>query len=129
MTFLLLLLTACTTIALLPTPDLVQRAIAIQLKQTKQDLSQKIDLDFQSFDINHLSISKQQPLTIENLPAYRVLGTYDLTVQLPKRSLKQPQKPFEIYLQIQKEGKTWRLLVPETTTKDHQQIWQSYLIL
>ncbi|MBD2165237.1 hypothetical protein H6G04_12605 [Calothrix membranacea FACHB-236] len=129
LTALLVLLTACGTIGLLPTNQLVQKAIALQLEQTQQQLSQKLDLDLQGFDIEKLAISEQKPLTIENLPAFRVRGTYDLIIKLPKRRLTQPQQPFEVYLQIQREGKTWRLLLPERVNKDTQPIWHSYLIL
>jgi hypothetical protein len=100
-TILIIFLTACTTIALLPTPELVQKAIALQLEQTQQQLNQQLDLNFQKFNIQRISITQQQPLTIENLPAYRVQGNYDFTVKLPKRSFKQLEKPFEVYLQIQ----------------------------
>ncbi|MBD2677509.1 MULTISPECIES: hypothetical protein [Nostoc] len=125
---LLLLLTACGSIGLLPTSELVQKAIALELEQTQQKLSQQLDLDFQGFEIKRLSISQEQPLTIENLPAFRVQGTYDLIVKLPKRSLTQAKKPFNLYLQIQQEGKTWRLLLPDKGSKDMQPIWRSYLI-
>jgi hypothetical protein len=125
----LVFLTSCSSIVLLPTSELVQKAIAIQLEQTQQQLKQKVDLDFQKFNIKALSITKQQPLTIENLPAFRVRGTYDLTVELPKRQFTQSQKPFEVYLQIQKEGKTWRLLLPEDSSTNPPKIWHSYLIL
>ncbi|MBW4688838.1 MAG: hypothetical protein KME40_28065 [Komarekiella atlantica HA4396-MV6] len=125
---LLVLLTACGSIGLLPTSELVQKAIALELKQAQQKLNQQLDLDFQSFEIKHLSITQEQPLTIENLPAFRVRGSYDLIVKLPKRSLTQPQKPFEVYLQIQQEGKTWRLLLPEKGSENTQPIWRSYLI-
>ncbi|MBD2413778.1 hypothetical protein FACHB389_31570 [Nostoc calcicola FACHB-389] len=125
---LLVLLTACGSIGLLPTSELVQKAIAFELEQTQQKLSQQLDLDFQGFEIKRLSITQEQPLTIENLPAFRVRGTYDLIVKLPKRRLTQPQKPFNIYLQIQQEGKTWRLLLPDKGSKDTQPIWRSYLI-
>ncbi|WP_414568317.1 hypothetical protein [Nostoc sp. CCY 9925] len=125
---LLVLLTACGSIGLLPTSELVQKAIAFELEQTQQKLSQQLDLDFQGFEIKRLSISQEQPLTIENLPAFRVRGTYDLIVKLPKRSLTQPNKPFNVYLQIQQEGKTWRLLLPDKGSKDTQPIWRSYVI-
>ncbi|WP_138501839.1 hypothetical protein [Nostoc sp. PA-18-2419] len=125
---LLVLVTACGTIGLLPTSSLVQKAIAFELEQSQQKLSQQLDLDFQGFEIKRLSITQEQPLTIENLPAFRVQGTYDLIIKLPKRSLTQPQKPFQVYLQIQQEGKTWRLLLPEKGSKNTQSIWRSYLI-
>ncbi|WP_392534349.1 hypothetical protein [Nostoc sp. C117] len=125
---LLVLVTACGSIGLLPTSELVQKAIAFELEQTQQKLSQQLDLDFQGFEIKRLSISQEQPLTIENLPAFRVRGTYDLIVKLPKRQLTQPKKSFEVYLQIQQEGKTWRLLLPDKDSKNTKPIWRSYLI-
>jgi len=128
-TILIIFLTACSSIALLPTPELVQKAIALQLEQTQQQLNQQLDLNFQKFNIQRISITQEQPLTIENLPAYRVQGNYDFTVKLPKRSFKQVEKPFEVYLQIQKEGKSWRLLIPEKNSQYPQPKWHSYLIL
>ena len=128
-TILIIFLTACTSIVLLPTPELVQKAIALQLKQTQQQLNQQLDLNFQKVNIQRISITQQQPLSIENLPAYRVKGNYDFTVKLPKRSFQQIEKPFEVYLQIQKEGKSWRLLIPEKNSQHSQAKWHSYLIL
>ncbi|WP_026733897.1 hypothetical protein [Fischerella sp. PCC 9605] len=122
------LLTACTTTVLAPTSQLVEKAIALQLEKTQQQLNQQLDLDFQGFKINHLSINQEKPLTIQNLLTYRVRGTYNLTFKLPKRQLTQPQKPFEVYLQLQQEGKTWRLLLPEKVRKDTEPVWHSYLI-
>jgi hypothetical protein len=88
----------------------------------------QLDLDFQGFEIKRLSITQEQPLTIDNLPAFHVRGTYDLIVKLPKRRLTQPQQAFDVYLQIQQEGKTWRLLLPEKGSQNTQSIWRSYLI-
>ena len=122
------LLTACTNSVLAPTRQIVRSAIALQLEQTQQQLNQQLDLDFQGFEINRLSITQRKALTVENLPTYRVQGTYNLTFKLPKRKLAQPQKPFEVYLQLQREGKTWRLLVPENHGKDSRQVWRSYSI-
>ncbi|MFM7366068.1 MAG: hypothetical protein ACKO11_16550 [Cuspidothrix sp.] len=126
---LLILVTACTSIALLPTPELVQKAIALQLEQTQQQLNQQLDLNLKKSNIQRISITQQQPLTIENLPAYRIQGNYDLSIKLANRNLKQLKKPFEIYLQIQKEGKSWRLLIPEKNIQHSQAKWHSYLIL
>jgi hypothetical protein len=122
------LLTACTTSVLAPTSQLVEKAIALQLQKTQQQLKQQLDLDFKGFEIHHLAITKKQPLTIQNLLTYRVRGTYDLIFKLPKRQLKQPHKPYEVYLQLQQEGKTWRLLLPEKEGKETNPVWRSYLI-
>lgn len=125
---LLVVLTACGSIGLLPTSELVQKAIAVQLEQTQKQLNQKLELDFRGFEIKRLTIIQEKPLTIQNLPAFRVQGNYDLILKLPKRQLTQPQQAFDIYLQIQQEGKTWRLLLPDKGSQDTQPIWRSYLI-
>ncbi|WP_066381088.1 MULTISPECIES: hypothetical protein [unclassified Anabaena] len=125
---LLLLLVGCGNVGLLPTSELVQKAIALQLAQTQAQLNQHLDLNFQGFEIKHLKISREEPLTVESLPAFRVRGTYDLIFQLPKRQLTKLQQPFEVYLQIQQEGKTWRLLLPSKDSLDAATVWRSYLI-
>ncbi|MBD2384129.1 hypothetical protein [Cylindrospermum sp. FACHB-282] len=126
---LLVLLTNCGSVSLVPSSELVQKAIALQLEQTQQQLSQKLDIEFRGFDIKRLSITQEKPLTIQNLLSYKVQGTYDLVLKLPKqRNLTQPQKAFEVYLQLQRERKTWRLLYPEQGSQNTQAIWRSYLI-
>ncbi|MDP5338079.1 MAG: hypothetical protein NWQ28_05825 [Nodularia sp. (in: cyanobacteria)] len=127
--FLVVFLVGCGTVGLLPSTGLVQKAIALQVEQTRQQLNEKLDLDFQGFEVKGLKIRQEQPLTIESLPAFQVRGTYDLILNLPKRQLKQLQQPFEVYLQIQQEGKSWRLLVPALDSKNSQKTWRSYLIL
>ncbi|MEA5581334.1 hypothetical protein VB620_08285 [Nodularia harveyana UHCC-0300] len=126
---LLVFLAGCGTVGLLPNTQLVQKAIALQVEQTQAQLNEKLDLDFQGFDIKDLKIRQELPLTIQNLPAFRVRGTYDLILHLPTRQLKQLEQPFEVYLQIQQEGKSWRLLVPEQNNTTVPQSWHSYLIL
>lgn len=126
----LLLLNACTSLVLLPSDQIVEKAILIQVEQTQKELQEKLDLDFKTFAIQHLSITKKQPVTIGKLPTYHIQGNYDLTVQLPEKNLSQPQKPFDIYLQIQQEGKSWRLLIPENkNNQDKPSVWHSYLVL
>ncbi|WP_427161371.1 hypothetical protein ACQFX9_07240 [Aliinostoc sp. HNIBRCY26] len=125
---LLMLLVGCGNIGLLPTSELVEKAIALQLEQTQQQLNQQLNIKFQGFKIQHLKIRQEQPLTIENLPAFRVKGDYDLVFQLPQRQLKKLQQPFDLYLQIQKEGKTWRLLLPTKESLNGQTVWRSYVI-
>ena len=117
------LLTACGTSRLEPNSQLVQRAIALKFEQTQQQ-----DVDFKGFEVNRVAITQQEPLVIQDLPAYYVRGTYNLTVKLPKRQVSQQQNPFEVYLQRQKEGKTWRLALPQSTGKDIASDWLTYSI-
>ena len=128
---LLVLLTNCGTVGLEPSNQLVQRALALQLKQTQQQLNKELWESGQSalpkFEINQLVINEHLPQVIQNLPAYRVRGTYDRTVHLPKRRVTQQQNPFVVYLQRQKEGKTWRLALPQSTGNEARG-WRTYLI-
>ena len=126
------LLTACSTVGLEPSSQLVQRALALEFSQTQQQLSQQLYPSGRSqspnFEINRVVITQQEPLVIQNLSAYHVKGTYDLTLNLPQRRVNQQQNPFEVYLQRQKEGKTWRLALPQSTDKDANPVWRTYLI-
>lgn len=122
------LLTACGTAKLEPSSQLAQRAIALRLEQTQQQISQQLGLDFREFEINRVGITQQEPLVIQDLPAYHVRGTYDLTLKLPGRGVNQQQNPFDVYIQRQKEGKTWRLAIPQSIGKDTAPAWRTYLI-
>lgn len=122
---LLVLLTACGNVGLEPSSRLVQRAIALQVEQTQQQLSQQLGLNVLGFEINQVAVTKQEPLMIQNLAAYHVQGTYNVTLKLPRRVTQ--QNPFDIYLQRQKEGKTWRLALPRMGN-DPKLIWSTYLI-
>ena len=124
---LLMLLTACSFGTPSPNKQLVKKGIALSIQETQQQLSKNLDLDFQGIEINHLSVKRRKLMTVEHLPAFRIQGNYDLNLKLPKRTLEQPQKTFDIYLQLQKEGKTWRILLPPTSNQDTPE-WHSYLV-
>ncbi|OKH25932.1 hypothetical protein [Chroogloeocystis siderophila] len=119
---LFVLLTACSS-GMQPSKKLVQSAIALQLEQTQQQLSKQLGVDFQGLKVEHIKIEQREPTEIQSLPSYHVRGTYDLTLKLP-HTLTQKQNAFDVYLQRQQEGKTWRLLIPQ---KDPS-TWLSYLI-
>ncbi|KJH70006.1 hypothetical protein [Aliterella atlantica] len=117
------LLTACSGVGVEPNRELVQKAIALQMQQTQQQLQQQV----RDLDIKHIKIAQKQPISIQDLPGYRVQGTYDLKIKLPKQQLTQPKNPFEVYLQRQKEGKTWRLALPQFSPNGVSS-WFTYLI-
>ncbi len=121
---LVVLLTACGGVGGGPNRQLVERAIELELGQTQQLLSKQLRLDFapESITVKRLKITNQAPLEIGNLQGYRVTGIYDYTVQLPTRKVTQRENPFEVYLQRQKEGKTWRLAKPQVS-EDGEPTW------
>ena len=103
------LITACGSNNLSPSNQIVRRAIVLQVTQTQKELSQQLRLESPDLNVDRVRVTNQEPLTIQNLRAYRVQGNYDYTLKLSKRTVTQKDNPFEVYLQRQSEGKTWRL--------------------
>lgn len=105
------LLTACSLSIGSPSRHLVEQAIVQQLYETQAALNQQLRLAVQPTDltINRVLIKDQTPLTIDGLKAFRIQGTFNVTTKLPTRQITNQQTPFDVYLQRQKEGKTWRL--------------------
>lgn len=126
MTVLLGLLTACHAGGVQLNHKLVQQAIALQLEQTHQQLSNQLGVDLKGIEVDRIAIRQQELVEVEQLPTYHLRGTYDLTLKLPKRRVTQEHNPFDIYLQRQQEGKTWRLLIPQNDRNSSR--WLSYLI-
>lgn len=126
--FLFSLLTACSFGVLVTDRPLVEKAIALQVRLSQQQFNQQLghEKEIPPFKIDRVEIAEVKSLTLQDLPSFQVRGTYDLTVQFPKRSVTQRRNPFEVYLQQQREGKTWRLLRPQMNQDDIT--WLTYLI-
>ncbi len=130
--FCLWVLTACQggTVPLEFAPDgkIIQQAIALQIKQRLNPLSQQLKTEKPQLNISHITVKNIDPVTISNLPSYHLTGTYDLRLILPRQEIKQTQNQFEVYLQRQAEGKTWRLLSKDNKKSTETSSWKSYLI-
>lgn len=113
---------------LMPSGKLVRSAIAIQVNQTQEQLAEQLNNSSPKLAIEHLRINQQEPLKIHNLLTYHVRGTYDLTIQQQDNRVTEQKKPFDVYLQRQIEGKTWRLLLPQSTEKNAKPTWLTYLV-
>ncbi len=128
----IILLTACGTTTppteLAPSGDIVEKAIALQLQQTSSSLSQQLELTTPKLTISNINVNKLEPIFIAELPAYHLVGTYNLTMKFSRQKVKLKNDPFEIYLQRQTEGKTWRLLRKKITDSGNKIEWLSYLI-
>ena len=115
---LVLLLNGCSSVE--PNKEIVENAIALQTRLLQQQLQQ-----ISKPVIAHVNITQTTTLSIDKLTGYRINGTYDL--KLPKQRLSQQKNPFDIYLQRQKEGKTWRLALPKVA-KHGVFTWLTYAI-
>lgn len=129
---LLICLTACGTakppVGLAPGGDIVKRAIALQIEQSQQRLSEQLATDNPDFQVTQISVKTLEPLYFGRLPTFHFHGTYNLKLDLPNQNVTQKDNEFDIYIQRQKEGKTWRWLQREATDSDNPPRWYSYLI-
>jgi hypothetical protein len=127
-----LALTACGTSApsrgLAPSKQLVQKAIALQVSQTQQRLTQQLQSSLPKFEITQVSLKQLQPLFVGGLPTYHILGTYKTKIQLPEQQATQEKNSFDVYIQRQKEGKTWRLAIPQDSGKGSPSTFRTYRI-
>ncbi len=115
---LVLLLSGCSGVE--PNKEIVENAITLQTRLLQQQLQQ-----ISKLELSHVNVTQKQPLSIDKLTGYRISGTYDL--KLHKQRLSQQKNPFEVYLQRQKEGKTWRLALPKMA-KNGAFTWLTYAI-
>jgi hypothetical protein len=129
---LMALLTACSAptppFGLAPGGEIVQKAIALQIKQSQQQLSEQLQATNPISQITRISVQQIEPLYLGKLPTYHLTGTYNLNLNLGDRQITQKQNEFDIYLQRQKEGKTWRWLKRLASDSDATPQWLSYLI-
>ena len=121
----LILLTGCGLNIYPLNMQLIEKAIAVQILPTQKQISKQLNLDLKNLQINGVNIDKLSSLLINNLPTYHVEGNYNLTVNLPQRRFTQKTNHFDVYIQQQKEGKTWRLIKPQDSDKT---VWKTYLI-
>jgi uncharacterized protein YjbK len=113
-----------------PSYGVVEMAIAMQINPAQIHLSQNLLQSQPQLDITKVKIRQSEITVVENLPTYHLRGSYQVNLQLPRHKFKQNQL-FDLYIQQQKQNKSWRLLIPESVNKNTKNIilnWQSYLI-
>lgn len=126
-----LTLSACGTntpsLGQAPSKQLVKKAVALQVSQTQQQLTQQLQSSPSKLEITKVALKQLEPLFLGGLPTYHFLGTYNIKIGLPEQETQQ-KNDFDIYIQRQKEGKTWRLVIPENKEKIAKSTWRTYLI-
>lgn len=121
---------ACGTLQSHPSHAVVARAVALQVIESQRQIAAEIqaapapvqfppavdDLETAlaavGLAVRRVKIRHWQPVIIGNLTGFQVQGTYDLAMLGSDRPRRR-NNPFEIYLQRQSEGKTWRLARPD----------------
>ncbi|MEA5419932.1 hypothetical protein VB712_11935 [Spirulina sp. CCNP1310] len=120
-----LLLTSCSggqpSISLAPTQEIIRKAIVLQVQQSQTALSAQLQAAIPDLTIRHIKVDQLESLYLAKLPTYHLQGHYDLSLELPDQTLDQNRNSFDIYLQRQREGKTWRWLKPEILPSEEKQ--------
>lgn len=126
-----IILTACTAaqppLEFAPDGKVITKAITLQLSQTEARLSHQLNATPPELEISQIRVKMLEPVFIEGLSSYHLQGSYNLKLKLPRQEVSQKGNQFEIYLQRQIEGKTWRLLRRQVNSSGESQ-WSSYLI-
>ncbi len=129
---LILFLSACSSVKppteFAPDGQTVTQALIIQLRQTQNRLNQRLKLPEPQFSVSQINIKNIEPVYVANLAAYHLKGTYTLNLKQSKQSITQKNNLFDLFLQRQAEGKTWRLLTQDIDSHDAKTKWSSYLI-
>ncbi len=127
---LIFLVTGCSAVAppleFAPPPDTIKKGIVLQLQQRYSNLSSQLNHTHPLPVIKQINVTKIEPLFIANFATYHLKGTYQIQLNLATHTVEQKQNKFDIYLQRQRQGKTWRLLRKDTSTNPDK--WSSYHI-
>ncbi|MEY2985399.1 MAG: hypothetical protein RLZZ568_2016 [Cyanobacteriota bacterium] len=113
---------------LAPDGAIVQQAIAFQLDRTQAALSRQLHATPPQFTISHITVNTIEAIVVNRLPAYHLNGVYNLKLVLPRQTVTQKKNPFDLYLQRQQEGKSWRLLQRDIDPRTDTVHWTSYLV-
>jgi hypothetical protein len=109
-----------------PDGNIIKQALMLQLTRFEQRLSEELMADHPQIEINQIKIDLLDPLFMGKLPTYHLHGKFNLILDLPNQDVKQNNNEFDLYLQRQKEGKTWRLLRQESDKDRDDFVWRSY---
>ncbi|MDB9502365.1 hypothetical protein PN441_04715 [Spirulina major CS-329] len=115
--------------SLSPNSDTIKKAIILQVKHSQNAISQQLNAANPNLRISHIKVRQLDAQYLAKLPTYHLQGRYDLDLELPTQTVKQSGNSFDIYLQRQREGKTWRWLQPKDQDAEGTvQHWLTYLI-
>lgn len=128
---LLLTLGACQPVSapleFAPDGPVVRAALTYQLQETQRRLSEQLEIPAPEVKLSDIRVETLEPILIQKLAAYHLRGRYDVSLTLPRQHQERKNNRFEIYLQRQEEGKSWRLLQREVLADQTTQ-WYSELI-
>ena len=105
-----------------PDGTIIVQTMQMELRQYYHSLSQTLAAKPPDLKLQNIQVTQLDSFFLKGLPVYHVQGTYDLELKFTTRKETRKNNPFDLHLQRQMEGKTWRSLkkVPDG--------WQSFVI-
>ncbi|MEG3437891.1 hypothetical protein V0288_12255 [Pannus brasiliensis CCIBt3594] len=111
-----------------PPGEIVRKALVLQFRHTSDRLSRSLKAEPPKIEIDGINVKSLEPVYVEDLAAYHLRGDYDLSLSSPRQKTTRQHNDFDLYLQRQIEGKSWRLLERTVNPEDSEIQWRSYLI-
>ncbi|MEO0488333.1 MAG: hypothetical protein AAF215_04275 [Cyanobacteria bacterium P01_A01_bin.123] len=124
-------LSACSLLGQNPPKEIIENAIALQLSQTQQALSQQLTPSAKAtprVEVSRVKVRQRQATQLNTYTVYRVTGTCDLQLTFPNRRVTETATPFEVYVQPGSAKATWLLAHPEAGAESDTTTWKTYPI-
>ena len=95
-----------------PAPEIIEKAIKIELEQKYKKISQQLKTKPPQFKITKINVNLIKPTIKFELPTYHLEGNCQIIQKRRKSKSKKITHNFKIDLQRQSAGKTWRIIIP-----------------
>lgn len=105
-----------------PDGTIIAETMRMELRQYYRGLSQTLTAKPPALKLQNIQVTQLDSFFLKGLPVYHVQGTYDLALTFSSHTETRKRNPFDLHLQRQQEGKTWRSL------KKVPSGWQSFVI-
>ena len=100
-----------------PPPQIIEKAIVMQLELKYDRVSKNLTTKKPQYKITNIKVDKIEPTVKFDLPTYHLEGKYQLRIKNDRRKSKKIASNFQVDLQRQSSGQTWRLI----TSSNYQQ--------
>lgn len=109
-----------------PSPSIIEKALRFKLEHQQNSLSRQLRQSKSEFIISQINITKIEPTILLNLPTYHLEGRYKVILKKNNHKKRLINNTFDLDLQRQTRGKTWKILIKTETKKSVK--YSSYLI-
>ena len=105
-----------------PDGDVIKREMQRELSQHYGELSNVIEATPPTVQPKNIRVKAINSFFLNRLPVYHTQGLYDVSLKFSNQEKISTNNSFDLYLQRQTEGKTWRSL------EETENGWRSYQV-